>query len=94
MWLEVGVCFSGSLDPNGVCIYLSSDRTARRDVSNMRAYISFLPSKIIILVGKLHQISVDPVPLKREISSDENEKILNGIVQNVQSMESKELTCC
>ena len=51
---------------------VSSDRTASRDVCNMRGYISFLPSEMIISVGKLHRISVDPVPLKREMSPDKN----------------------
>ena len=51
---------------------VSSDRTASCDVCNMRGYISFLPSKMIISVGKLHRISVDPVSLKKEMSPNKN----------------------
>ena len=39
-----------------------------------------LASEIIILVRKRRRISLDPVPLKREISLDKNVQILNVIL--------------
>ena len=51
-----------------------SDRTTSCDVCNMHGYISFLPSEMILLVGKL--------PFKREISPDKNVKILNTFLNH------------
>ena len=51
---------------------MSSDRTTGHDICNMHGYISLLPSEMIISVEMLHRISMDPVPLKREMSPDKN----------------------
>ena len=69
--LKTGV-ISGLLELDRPC-----HRTTRTDVYSMHSNIRLFASKMIILFGKWNRISVDPVPLKREMSPDKNKYLIN-----------------